>query len=75
MLKQRTPEHVAKKLLAMWLALYGASELPVADHGDEFEGAFIGTCEEHGVDVRVVGARALCKHGFAERIGGILGTM
>ena len=32
-------------------------------------------CEEYGIDTRVVGAHAPWQHGFAERHGGILGTI
>ena len=74
-LKNRTPVHVVKKLLAIWFAPYGAPEMLVVDPGGEFEGAFIGMCAEYGIDTRVVGAHAAWQHGFAERHGGILGTI
>ena len=58
LLRNRTPEHVAKKLLALWFAPYGAPELLVVDHGGELEGAFIAMCEECAIDARVAGAHA-----------------
>jgi hypothetical protein len=74
-LKNRTPVNVVRKLLALWFAPYGAPEMLVLDQGGEFEGAFIGMREEYGIDTRVVGAHAAWQHGFAERHGGILGTI
>ncbi len=59
------PEHASKKLLVTWIAPYGAPELLVVDQGAEFEGAFIGMCEEYGIDTRVVGARAPWQQGAA----------
>ncbi len=32
-------------------------------------------CKKHGIDTRGVGAHAPWQHGFAERHGGILGTI
>ena len=43
LLRNRTPEHAAKKLLALGFAPYGAPELLIVDQGGEFEGAFIAT--------------------------------
>ncbi len=75
LLKCRKPEQVSKKLLATRFAPCGAPELRVVDQGGEFEGAFIGVCEEYGIDTRVVGAHAPWQHGFAERHGSILGAI
>jgi hypothetical protein len=75
LLKNRRPEHVVKKLLALWFAPYGVPEIVIVDQGGEFEGAFIAMCEEYAIDTRAVGAHAPWQHGFAERHGGILGTI
>ncbi|MFM7984158.1 MAG: hypothetical protein ACKPKO_33015, partial [Candidatus Fonsibacter sp.] len=58
LLKTRKPEHVVRKLLALWVAPYGVPEIIVVDQGGEFDGAFIAMCEEYVVDTRVVGAHA-----------------
>ena len=72
LLRIRTPEHAANKLLALWFAPYGALELLIVDQGGEFEGAFVAMCEEYSIDTRVAGAHAPWQHGLAERHGGIL---
>ena len=64
LLKNNTPEHVAKKLLALWLASYGGPELLVVDQSGEFEGAFIAMCEEYSIDAR---AAAPWQRGLATR--------
>jgi len=75
LLKNRKPEHVARKVVEVWIMHYGTPEVFVVDQGGEFEAAFIEMCEEHGIDTRVIGAHAPWQHGFAERHGGILGEV
>ena len=76
LLRNRTPEYVAKKLLALWLAPYGAPELLIEDQGGEFEKVpFIAMCEEYLIGTSVAGAHAPWHHGLAERHGGIFGMI
>ena len=75
LLKNRKPEHVARKVVEVWIMHYGTPEMFVIDQGGELEAAFTEMCEEHGIDTRVVGSHALWQHVFAERHGGILGEI
>ena len=75
LLKNRTPEHVVRRFLEVWIAHYGVPELIICDQGGEFYAAFVEMCEEFGIDTKVVGSHAAWQHGFAERHGGILGEM
>ena len=73
MLRNRTSEHVARRILEHWVLHYGAPEMFAIDLGGEFVGVFLDMCEEFNIDVKAAGGNAHWQHGLAERHGGILG--
>ena len=75
LLRNRSAEHVARKCLRHWFALFGTPQTIVLDQGGEFDGYFTGFLEQHGVHSKVSGSKSAWQHGFAERHGALLGTM
>ena len=74
LLRNRNAEHVARKMARHWCSIHGIPEIMVIDQGGEFDGAFIGWMETHGIHSKVSGARSAWQHGFAERHGALLGS-
>ena len=74
LLRNRNAAHVAKKFMRHWCSLYGSPEAITHDQGGEFDGAFVGWMESHGIQSKISGARSPWQHGFCERHGALLGT-
>ena len=73
LLRNRNATHVASKFHRHWCSHYGVPTAVILDQGGEFDGAFVGWLEAHGIFSKYTGARAGWQHGFCERHGGLLG--
>ena len=65
MLRNRSSEHVSRRILEHWILHYGAPERFAIDLGGEFLGVFLDMCEEFNIDVKAAGANAPWQHVFA----------
>ncbi|CAE7368424.1 RE2, partial [Symbiodinium sp. KB8] len=74
LLRNRTPEHVARKFVNGWVGIYGVPQRVTLDQGGEFEEAFVGVLEAHSIHSRVAGSHSPWQNGYAERHGALLGT-
>ncbi len=73
--KTRKSKHISRMILNNWIAHYGVTELIVVDQCGELMDKFHDFREEFGIDVHITAAQSGWQHGFAERHGGILGTL
>ena len=74
LLRNRSPEHVARKFINGWVGLYGVPQRVTLDQGGEFETAFMGMLESHAIYSKVAGSHSPWQNGYAERHGALLGT-
>ncbi|CAE7249975.1 TY1B-ER1, partial [Symbiodinium sp. KB8] len=74
LLRNRSPEHVARKFINGWVGLYGVPQRVTLDQGGEFEAAFTGMLESHAIYSKVAGSHSPWQNGYAERHGALLGT-
>ena len=74
LLRNRTPEHTARKFLSGWVAIHGTPRQIVLDQGGEFESDFVATLEQHAIHSKITGSHSPWQHGYAERHGALLGT-
>ena len=74
LLRTRDPQHVARKLVAGWIATYGAPVTIVSDQGGEFETEVIAVLESYGIASKISGSYAPWQNGLVERHNGLLGT-
>ncbi len=75
LLKSRQPQHAIQHISQCRTQVFGAPEMFILDQGGEFEAEFNQTLDEYDIDSTVVGSHAPWQHGFAERHGGILGSI
>ena len=74
LLRNRNPDHCAKKFLTKWVALFGTPTWIHLDQGGEWEAEFILFLEHHAIGTRVTGSHSGWQLGHAERHGALLGT-
>ena len=74
LLRNRHPEHVAKKFLNHWISIFGTPVEITLDQGGEWEAEFLMMLEQHSVATRFTGSHAAWQLGHAERHGALIGV-
>ena len=74
LLRNRNPEHVAKKFMNHWISIFGTPVEITLDQGGEWEAEFLMLLEQHSVATRFTGSHAAWQLGHAERHGALIGV-
>ena len=74
LLRNRHPEHVAKKFINHWISIFGTPVEITLDQGGEWEAEFIMMLEQHSIATRFTGSHAAWQLGHAERHGALIGV-
>ena len=72
LLRNRNPDHCARKFMSKWISLFGPPTWVHLDQGGEWEAEFIMLLEQHAIATKVSGAHAGWQLGLAERHGALL---